>query len=310
MSLKSKIKNTIKLVFDRDFRIVLLTGRGKLAYMSDEDVVKHKYRYNLGKTLNLENPITYTEKLQWLKLYDHRPEYKQMVDKLAAKEFVKRRIGEEYIIPTLGIWDSPEDINFDLLPDRFVLKCTHDSGGLVICKDRSKLDIEAVKLILKKCLERDYYLIHREWVYKDVPRKIIAEPYMEDYADGELRDYKFFTFSGVPKVLYIAQGRGTSKETTADFYDMNFNHLDLTIDHEMSEQKPHQPKNFEEMKNLASILSKGTPQLRVDFYEVNGKVYFGEMTFFHCSGFKSFTPNEWDYTFGEWLILPERTNED
>lgn len=306
MSFVSKLKNGLRFVLDKDYRVVVLTGAGKLSNMSDEDVIKHKYYYHFGKKLDLKNPITYTEKLQWLKLYDRRSEYKEMVDKLAAKEFVRNRIGEEYVIPTLGVWNSPDEIDFNSLPNQFVLKCTHDSGGLVICKDKSTLDIEKAKQKLKACLKRDYYLIHREWVYKDVPRKIIAEMYMEDGADGELRDYKFFTFAGEPKVLYIAQGRGNSEETTADFFDMEFNHLDLTIDHEMSKVIPTAPKNFELMKKFASILSKNTPQLRVDFYEVNGRVYFGEMTFFHCSGFAAFNTEEWDRIFGNLIELPER----
>lgn len=306
MSLCSRIRNVIKFIFVPDFRVNYLSGRCKLTSMSDEKLLKHKFKFNIGKELDLENPKTYNEKLQWMKLYDRRDIYTEMVDKLKAKEYVAERIGEEYVIPTLGVWDRAEDIDFDQLPEQFVLKCTHDSGGLVICKDKSKLDKEAVKEKLNNCLKRDYYIIHREWPYKNVPRCIIAEQYMEDACDGELRDYKFFTFGGVPKVLYIAQGRGKGEPTVADFFDMDFNHLPFTIDHDMAETLPHAPVNFEKMKELASVLSQGTPELRVDFYEVNGKVYFGEMTFFHCSGFAKFHPEEWDKQFGEWVQLPRK----
>jgi hypothetical protein len=187
-----------------------------------------------------------------------------------------------------------------------VLKNTHDSGGLVICKDKTKLDIPAARQKLGKFLKRNYYDQNREWPYKNVKPRIIAEEYMEDTRQGELRDYKFFTFGGEPKVLYIAQGRGRGEDTVADFFDMDFNHLPFTIDHEMAPVPPEKPENFELMKKLAAALSAGTPQLRVDFYEVDGKVYFGEMTFFHCSGMAPFHPESWDKTFGDWVRLPEK----
>ena len=268
------------------------------------------YKIKTGKELNLENPVLYNEKLQWLKLYDHRPEYTTMVDKYSVKQFVAERIGNKYVVQLLGVWESVEDIDFDSLPDKFVLKTTHDSGAVIICKNKKVFDINSAKKRLKYFLKRNYYDCNREWPYKNVKPRIIAEAYMEDSIYGELRDYKFFTFGGVPKVLYIAQGRGTSGETVADFFDMDFNHLDLKIDHEMAVIPPEKPKCFEEMKRLATILSEGTPQLRVDFYEVDGKVYFGEMTFFHCSGFEKFHPEEWDKIFGDWVKLPVKTVED
>ena len=309
MSIGNKLCKLQKLVTDRDYRTVVLSGLGADLYISDEELLRRKYRYHMGKELDLENPRSYTEKLQWLKLYDRRQIYTEMVDKYQAKLFAAQRIGGEYIIPTLGVWDRPEDIDFDALPDRFVLKCTHDSGGLVICTDKSRLDREAARKKLAKCLKRDYYRLHREWPYQNVPRRIIAEAYMEDHTDAELRDYKFFTFGGRPKVLYIAQGRGRGEATVADFYDMEFNHLPFTIDHDMARTPPHKPENFELMQKLAALLSQGTPQLRVDFYEADGRVYFGEMTFFHCSGFHPFHPESWDLTFGEWVTLPEKHPE-
>ena len=244
-----------------------------------------------------------------MKLYDHRSEYTTMVDKYAVKQYVTERIGEEYVIPLLGVWENAEEIDFDSLPERFVLKTTHDSGAIIICKDKKTLDINNTKKKLAYFLKRNYFDCNREWPYKNVKPRVIAEAYMEDSTDKELRDYKFFTFGGEPKVLYIAQGRGKGEPTVADFFDMDFNHLPFTIDHDMAQTPPQKPKCFEEMKRLAAILSKGTPQLRVDFYEVDGKVYFGEMTFFHCSGFEGFHPEEWDKTFGDWVILPNKGEE-
>lgn len=306
MSLKDTIKKLHRFLSDGDYRFLVLTGHGMMGKMSDEAFLKRLYRIRMGRELNLENPVLYTEKLQWLKLHDHKPEYTRMVDKYAVKEYVADRIGPEYVIPLQGVWDRVEDIDFDALPERFVLKTTHDSGSLLICKDKRKLDIPAARKKLRYYLNRQYYGENREWPYKNVQPRIIAEVYMEDSRCGELRDYKFFTFGGVPKVLYIAQGRGADGETVADFYDMEFNHLPFTIDHDMAPVPPEKPACFEEMKKLAAKLSEGTPQLRVDFYEVDGRVYFGEMTFFHCTGMHPFHPEEWDRKFGEWVELPDK----
>ena len=304
------LRKLIKFILNKDYRFLVLAGRGRKANLPADTFLKTMYKIKTGKELNLENPVLYNEKLQWLKLYDHRPEYTTMVDKYSVKQFVAERIGNKYVVPLLGVWESVEDIDFDSLPDKFVLKTTHDSGAVIICKNKKVFDINSAKKRLKYFLKRNYFDCNREWPYKNVKPRIIAEAYMEDSIYGELRDYKFFTFGGVPKVLYIAQGRGTSGETVADFFDMDFNHLDLKIDHEMATVPPEKPKCFEKMKRLAAILSEGTPQLRVDFYEVDGKVYFGEMTFFHCSGFEKFHPEEWDKIFGDWVKLPVKNVED
>lgn len=306
MSIGSKIINIGKLLWDEDYRLRFLAYIGLHNFVSGERFLKARYRAETGRELNLENPVIYTEKLQWLKLYDHRPEYTTMVDKYAVKQYVSERIGDEYVIPVFGVWDNPEEIDFASLPERFVLKATHDSGGYIICKDKTSLNIPMVKKKLAELLKKNYFIYNWEWPYKHVKPRIIAEEYMEDSRCGELRDYKFFTFGGVPKVLYIAQGRGKGEPTVADFFDMEFNHLPFTIDHDMADVPPEKPENFELMKELAAKLSEGTPQLRVDFYEVDGKVYFGEMTFFHCSGWEQFHPEEWDRIFGDWVVLPEK----
>lgn len=262
------------------------------------------YRRIFNKKLDLNNPKSFNEKLQWIKLYDRRPEYTMMVDKYAVKEYVAGKIGKKYIIPTLGIWDKPEDIEWDNLPNQFVLKCTHDSGGLVICRDKDKLDKEAAIKKLSESLKRNYYIAGREWPYKNVPRRIIAEKYMEDVSVGELPDYKFFCFDGVVKALFIGTERGTG-DVKFDFYDADFNHLDFVQEHPMAGKVLPKPQHFEKMKELASQLSQGIPHVRVDFYNINGDIYFGEMTFFHHGGVIPFHPEEWDYTFGSWIKLPK-----
>lgn len=274
--------------------------------LKDEQFIKLQWRNSMSYPLDLEHPKTFSEKLQWLKLYNRQPEYTIMVDKIKAKEFVASQIGEEYIIPTLGVWDNPDRIGFDSLPDRFVLKCNHNSGtGMYICKDKTKMDISKVKAGLRKGLNENYYLKNREWPYKDVPRRIFAEAYMEDEY-GELRDYKLFCFDGKVRALFIATDRSKGEHAVKfDFFDENFNHLPFTNGHPNADVTPKKPESFEEMKHLAEKLSKGIPHVRIDFYDVNGKIYFGEMTFFHWSGMKPFVPEEWDYRFGEWLSLPD-----
>lgn len=273
--------------------------------LSDRFFLKVLFRLRMGYKLNLDNPVTFNEKLQWLKLYNRKPEYTQMVDKVGAKEYVASIIGEEYIIPTIGVWDRVEDIDWEALPNQFVLKCTHDSGGIVICPDKTKLDISAAKRKLKRGLKRDFYSQNREWPYKDVKRRIIGEVYMVDESGYELKDYKWFCFDGVPKALFIATDRGVKgEETKFDFFDADFNHLPFTNGHPNSPHTILKPQGFEKMKELAAKLSEGQPHLRVDFYDINGKIYFGELTFYHWSGTTPFEPVEWDYKFGEWIKLP------
>lgn len=281
--------------------------RGLLRWMSDKAYLKLAFRMEMGKKLDLENPKTYNEKLQWLKIYDRKPIYTTMVDKYAVKKLIAEKIGEQYVIPTLGVWDSFDDIDFDSLPHQFVLKCTHDSGGLVICRDKSKLDIDAARKKINKFLKREYFWGKREWPYKDVPPRIIAEQYMEDEETAELRDYKFFCFNGSMEALFIATDRQVpGEEVKFDFFDKNCERLPLKQGHQNAKNLPKMPGRFNEMKTLAEILSKDIPHVRIDFYEVNGKVYFGEMTFYHFSGLVPFEPEEWDYTFGSWITLPNK----
>ncbi len=273
----------------------------------DELYLKLRYRRLMHKKLNFNEPKTYNEKLQWLKIHDKKPVYTQMVDKYEAKGYVASIIGEQYIIPAYGVWDTFDEIDFRKLPDKFVLKCTHDSGGLVICRDKAKLDIEKARKKIDTCLRRNFYWDGREWPYKNVKPRVLAEQYMEDAETHELRDYKFFCFDGEPRALFIATERqNPNEETKFDFFDMDYNHLDIRNGHDNAAIPPQKPLLFEEMKELARKLSKGMPHLRVDFYEVNGQIYFGELTLSHWSGMMPFEPEKWDEIFGSWLTLPDR----
>lgn len=287
-------------------RKVVAAGLERIAIIfPDEFYLKLIFRLKMGYRLNLDNPQTFSEKLQWLKLHNRKAEQTLMVDKYEAKRYVADIVGEEYIIPTIGVWDRVEDIDFDALPEQFVLKCTHDSGGVVICKDKSQLDIAAAKALLRRGLKRNYYWRNREWPYKNIRPRIIAEQYMEDESGYELKDYKWFCFDGEPKALFVATDRGVKgEETKFDFFDAEFNHLPFTNGHPNATREIAKPKGFEQMKQLAARLSQGQMHLRVDFYDINGQIYFGELTFYHWSGTMPFEPREWDYRFGSWINLP------
>ena len=277
----------------------------KRHFVDPEKYVPKMFFKRVNYKLNLDNPQTYNEKLQWLKLYDHNPLYTTLVDKYEVKQYVADKIGPQYVIPTLGVWDSVKDIDFDKLPNQFVLKCTHDSGGLVICKDKSKLNIAKAKRVLRKSLRRNFYYMGFEWPYKNVKPRIVAEEYMEDTKTKELRDYKFFCFDGEVKALFIATERQKEGEDVKfDFFDADFNHLPFRQGHENAAVLPEKPLRFDDMKVLAAKLSKDIPQVRVDFYEVDGRIYFGEMTFYHHGGWTKFDPKDWDMKWGELIKLP------
>lgn len=285
-------------VFLRDFKL--------MRFLDDERYTKLAYRVRMGERLNLANPRKYNEKLQWLKLYDHNPLYTTIVDKYAVKDYISKIIGEQYIIKTLGVWDRFDDIDFDSLPNQFVLKTTHGGGntGVVICRDKSTFKKDYAKVKLNKSLRQDAYMTSREWPYKNVPRRIIAEEYMEDERTGELRDYKFFCFDGEPKALFVASERQKLEEPCFDFFDVEYNHLDLRCSHPQAAITPEKPKSFANMLEIAKSLSKGFPHVRVDLYDINGKPYFGELTLYHWEGLMPFYPEKWNDIFGNWLKLP------
>lgn len=268
--------------------------------MNDEKYIKMLYYLRNGKILDLENPKTYFEKINWIKLHDRRPEYTMMVDKYRCKKYVGEKIGKEYIIPLIkgGVWNNADEIELDKLPNQFVLKCTHDSGNTYICKDKHTFDFEGVKAKLNKALKKNYYYLSREWPYKNVRPRIICEKYIPGIVDN---NYKFFCFDGKVKFLYVAPYR----ETTSDYFDADFNHLDGIHNafHFGAEIPPKKPETFEKMKELAEVLSEGYPEMRVDFYDDNGKIYFGEITFFQEGGFAPWIPDEWNVRFGEYINL-------
>lgn len=271
----------------------------------DKAYIQMYYFAHFKRFCNLRNPETYNEKLNWLKLHDRNEEYTKLVDKYEVKEYIASIIGEDYIIPTLGVWNHFDDIDFEKLPNQFVLKCTHDSEGLVIVKDKSKLDKVAAKEKIEAALKQNFYYIGREWPYKNVKPRIIAEKYMEDHVDGELRDYKFFCFDGQPKAMFIASDRA-SDHVKFDYFDLEFNHLDIKQKYPHAQNTLRKPGTFDKMIEFSKILSKGFPHVRVDFYEVDGRLYFGELTFYHFSGFMPFEPSKWDKTFGDWIHLPKK----
>lgn len=282
----------------------VLAMRGFFNKVPDEEYLKKRYRAHFNRSLNLQNPKTFNEKLQWLKLYDRKSEYTVMVDKYRVREYISEKIGKQYLIPLLGVWDSPDEIDFDSLPNKFALKCNHNSGlGMCICTDKSSLNIEQVKEELNKGLKQDYYLTGREWIYKDVPRKIIAEQFLKSDAGG-LTDYKIHCFNGVPKFILVCRDRFAESGLTEDFYTIGWEHMDVKRPEIPNATEPiEKPKELEKMLMLAEKLSKDIPFIRIDFYFVEGKIYFSELTFFPASGFESFEPQIWDEKFGEWLTL-------
>lgn len=284
---------------------VILRRKFSKHISNDRRYLEWEYFFGMKKRLNLKSPRTYNEKLQWMKLYDRNPLYTRLVDKAAVKDYIAEVMGnDDIIIPTLGVWDSFDDIDFDRLPQQFVLKTTHDSGGVVICRDKSSLDMKEARNKLEKSLANNYYLEHREWPYKDVKPRIIAEKYMVDESGTELKDYKFFCFDGEPKMLFIATDR--PHDTRFDFFDIDFNHLPFTQGHPNAEKSIAKPCNFDEMIEISRKLSKGLSQVRVDLYNVNGKIYFGELTFAHFSGNVPFKPAKWDEIIGEWWTLEKK----
>lgn len=304
----TKLYTFIKLLFTNPIKILnIIVYQYPKLIKNDKMFLSLRYYLVFGKRINWKKPLSYSEKLQWLKVYNRNPLYTTLVDKHAVKEWVAKKIGNQYIIPTIGIWNNVEDIDFDKLPNQFVLKCTHDSGGLCICRDKTKLDILKVKANLSTAMNQNYYYYGREWPYKNVKPQIIAEKYMTDESGIELKDYKFFCFNGNPLYLFVATDRGKmNEEVKFDFYDINFNHLDLKNGHPNSKNVIKKPKGFDKMLELAKTLSTGMPHVRIDFYDIDGNIYFGEYTFYHHSGFMPFEPEEWDYKFGELIKLPSK----
>ena len=305
-----KLKTLINLMKQKDTHGLKISLMSNFSHLKISHLVPDKkylnmwYKVIFGKKINFKKPKTFNEKLQCLKIYDRNPKYIKLVDKYEVKKYIADKIGEEYIIPTLGIWDSIEDVDFASLPEQFVIKCTHDSGSTILCDDKKTFDVESAKNKLSKKLKENLFWWGREWPYKDVKPRIIAEKFMSDGSIDDIRDYKFMCFDGVVHNCFVCSDRKKNLKVT--FYDLDWNVLPFERHYPKSSVPIDKPLNFNKMIELAKILSKGIPFVRVDFYEVNGKIYFGELTFFPGCGFEEFTPEEWDYKLGDLIKIPEK----
>lgn len=280
-----------------------VSKKGLLKFLSDETFVNLEYKLKMKKKLNLDGPKRYNEKLQWLKLYDHNPQYTDLVDKYEVRKHVEKLIGEEYLIPIYGIYDNYDEINFGKLPDQFVLKPTHTSGDVFICKDKTVINHAELKKELSEWLNKNYFDYHREWPYKNIKPRIICEKYMSEKGSDRIKDYKYFCFDGKAEMMFVASDRGTN--TKFDFYDRQFNHMNIEQHYPKSDKALSKPNNYDEMVEISEKLSKGFPHVRIDLYSINDKIYFGEFTFYHFSGFEPFVPDSFDYELGSLLRLPK-----
>lgn len=302
------LKKIYRFVTEPETRFGYLQKLGFMNRLDDEVFLKKIFKLKLGYELNLENPRSFNEKIQWLKIHDRNPEYTKLVDKYEVRKYISDKIGEDYLIPLLGVWDNVEDINFDKLPNKFVLKCNHNSGlGMCICENKDLLDIKKVKKELKKGLKENYYLTGREWPYKNVKRKIIAEKYMSNNFPNDLEkgllDYKFMCFNGTVRCSFVCSERFSKEGLKVTFFDKNWNMMPFERKYPRSKKNIPKPQNYEKMIELAEKLAENIPFVRVDLYEINGKIYFGELTFHPGSGMEEFMPVDADYELGSWLNL-------
>lgn len=300
----SKIRTFIE---NPQYFITSPASKGWLNWVPDSLYLKVLYRVIMGRKLNLKNPKEYNEKLQWLKLNDRKPEYSTMVDKYEVRGYIEDLLGDKYLIPCLGIYDSVDDIDIDALPDRFVLKCTHDSGSVEICKDKSSFDIEGARHRLSQAMKRNYYATYREWPYKYVKPRIIAEGYLEGDG-GDLKDYKVMCFNGEAKIIEVHENRFVEgKVHTQTFYDREWNIVPLTQIETVTVDRPgERPRQLDEILRLSELIAKNMYHARIDWYIEGDKIYFGEITFFDGSGFESFSTPEMERMLGDMINLPEK----
>ena len=283
-------------------KIILWLGT-KTTLVPDRLYLTYAYDSIFGRKPNLKCPQTFNEKLQWLKLHNRSSILPTLVDKYAAKEYIGRVVGPEHLIPTLDVWDRAEDIDFDQLPNQFVLKTTHDSGGVFICRDKNEVDQFSIRKDLAQRLRTNYYLLGREWPYKKVKPRIIAEPYLEDESGNQLKDYKVLNFGGLPRIIQLDFNRFT--EHKKKLYNQDWQELSFEFNYPTdSDHSFPKPECLEEMLNLARELSAGFPFLRTDFYIVSNQIYVGELTLYPASGFGKFNPESWDITLGSWIPVP------
>ena len=299
----SKFKTMLKLVKTPKKMIIPLADNGVLNWIPDEAYLRLAFYCQMGKPLDLNKPKTFSEKLQWLKLHDRKELYHTLVDKYEVKEYVASIIGPEYIVPTLGVWNDPDEIKIEELPDQFVLKCTHDSGSVVICRDKSTFDKKEAMQRLKKHANKSIFWFGREWPYKGIKPRIIAEEYLGG-GDKGLNDYKVLCFHGIPKLIEVHEGRMTANHTQ-DFYTTKWERTEIAQENEPRSDNPiNPPDQLELILDLSSRLAKDFIHIRIDWYIANNKLYFGEITFYDGSGFCAFTNERFDVEIGNWIHLP------
>ncbi|MBR6124213.1 glycosyl transferase [Candidatus Saccharibacteria bacterium] len=273
--------------------------------MPDKWYLSLMFRSKMGYWMNWKKPKTFNEKLQWLKIHDRNPLYTQLVDKYEVRKYITEKIGSKYLIPILGVWDNVDNIDFNHLPNQFVLKCTHDSGSVIICKDKTNFDFNSAKKKLGSHLSANYYYPFREWPYKKVKPRIIAEKYIAEINHSDLKDYKFQIFNGTFRNCFVCSNRFSPKGLHVTFYDEHWNQLPFTKHYPKEDSHQQKPKFFEKMIKLSEILAKNKPFVRVDFYETNDKLFVGELTFYPGAGFERFSPNIWDLRMGTSLIIKQ-----
>lgn len=305
-----KIKKLLKKLKTPEYYLLGLDKIG-LIRLNDKKYLELYYKYKFGYHPDFEHPKTLNEKIQWMKLYYRKPILPRLVDKVTAKEEVAKIIGEEYIIPTIGVYDSFDEIDFDKLPNQFVIKCTHDCASVILCRDKKDFDIKNARKKINKALKVKYYgRIQREWVYSQIKPRIIVEEFMANSKNENITDYKFFCFNGKPSLMYIAMGAEDHATSALSCIDMDYKLSDIQrADYNLLKKLPPKPKSFEEMKRLARKLSKDFPQVRVDFYEIKGRPYFGELTFYTCGGMIEWGKHEYDERLGEMIKLPAKYNK-
>lgn len=305
--IKDITKKIFKIVKNPNLVVVYFGSRGHFRWIPDETYVSILHKARMNEKLNLDKPSSYNEKLQWLKLYDRRPCYKNMTDKYQVRKFIASKIGANYLIPLLGMWEKFEDIDFSMLPESFVLKCTHDSGSTVICKNGEGINYKKLRKHFSKKLKFDYYYGSREWNYHDIHPRIIAEKYMVDESGSELKDYKIFTFGGKARLIQVDYGRFTNH--MRNFYTTEWQYLNVTCKVPTDPMhKISKPRKLDEMIRLAEILSEGIPHVRVDFYIINDNIYFGELTFHHSGGQETFLPKSFENEMGSWISTTDNPN--
>ena len=297
------MKKVLKYIKNPKTIIVYLMNKGLFSFLPDKIYLQWKYKLIMNQKLDLNNPQTFNEKLQWLKLYDRKDIYTIMADKYAVREYVKNKIGEEYLIPLLGVYNNFDEINFEELPEKFVIKPNHTSGNVYICTDKNEINYKKLKKQINKWLKRKYYYLHREWPYKNIKPKIIIEEYLDDLS-GDTKDYKFEIFNGHLAYSFVCSDRHSNLKFT--FFDKNGKFMDITQDNCPNDKNIKKPINYKKMIELSQKLAEETIELRVDFYEIGNKIYFGELTFYDSAGYGEFKPDVWDLKIGKMLKLPIR----